>query len=233
MARLRDIKKFTSNGHWESNMGWDYFFEWIQKYEKDFKENFQLDPDFQRAHVWNEEKQIKYIEFILKGGQSSRNISFNCVGWMINFKGPMVLVDGKQRIEAVRKFMFNELPIFGGHYFRDYSDTEILPQEAHFLVRVNDLKTRKEVLQWYIDLNEGGVVHTQDELDKVRNYVLDVYPSENKSFLLKIISLNDEKFDAGKKLYFTELVNALLELNFYTEIDENYIKNIYESKNEK
>jgi hypothetical protein len=33
---------------------------------------------------------------------------------------------------------------------------------------VNDLKTREEVLQWYLDLNSGGVVHTEEELNRVR-----------------------------------------------------------------
>ena len=37
---------------------------------------------------------------------------------------------------------------------------------------VNDLKTRKEVLQWYVDLNAGGTVHTEAEIDKVRKLLV-------------------------------------------------------------
>lgn len=33
---------------------------------------------------------------------------------------------------------------------------------------MNDLDTQAEVLQWYLDINSGGVVHTEAELDKVR-----------------------------------------------------------------
>jgi hypothetical protein len=33
---------------------------------------------------------------------------------------------------------------------------------------VNELKTRREVLQWYLDLNAGGVVHTTKEIERVR-----------------------------------------------------------------
>jgi hypothetical protein len=33
---------------------------------------------------------------------------------------------------------------------------------------VNDLRTRKEVLQWYLDLNTGGTIHTSDEIEKVK-----------------------------------------------------------------
>jgi hypothetical protein len=32
---------------------------------------------------------------------------------------------------------------------------------------MTDSKTRAEVLQWYLDLNTGGVVHTDEEIAKV------------------------------------------------------------------
>jgi hypothetical protein len=63
--------------------------------------------------------------------------------------------------------MKNELPIFNGHLLSDFEGTLRLVT-ADFLVHVNDLKTRKEVLQWYIDLNAGGVAHTEEEINKVR-----------------------------------------------------------------
>ncbi len=40
--------------------------------------------------------------------------------------------------------------------------------KGDFVFCVNDLQTRAEVLQWYLDLNEGGVVHTSEELNRVR-----------------------------------------------------------------
>jgi len=33
---------------------------------------------------------------------------------------------------------------------------------------VNNLKTRKEVLQWYIEFNSGGTVHTDAEIQRVK-----------------------------------------------------------------
>ena len=35
-------------------------------------------------------------------------------------------------------------------------------------VHINNLKTKKEVLTWYLEMNTGGTVHTDDELDRVR-----------------------------------------------------------------
>lgn len=85
-------------------------------------------------------------------------------------KGLMVLVDGKQRLEAVRKFLRNELPIFGGNFINDFNDPRRLlrSSDAYFEIRVNNLKTRKEILTWYLQLNTGGVVHTEEEIAKVR-----------------------------------------------------------------
>ena len=33
---------------------------------------------------------------------------------------------------------------------------------------MNDLKTEKEVLQWYIDMNAGGTSHSKEEIDRVK-----------------------------------------------------------------
>lgn len=77
----------------------------------------------------------------------------------------MVLVDGKQRLEAVRRFLENEIPAFGVFY-NDYEDKWRLGN-FDFIIVVNNLKTRREVLQWYVDLNAGGTPHTDDEINKV------------------------------------------------------------------
>ena len=160
-TKFKDIPEFTSSGNYRVNVGWNYIETWLSCHE-----SLDLDPDFQRAHVWTEDKQIAYIEFGLRGGKSGRDIYFNQKGWMGKFEGPLVLVDGKQRLEAVRRFIHNEIPAFGT-FFKDFEDK--FPQmRFDFVFHVNDLKTRKEVLQWYIDLNSGGVVHTTEEIEKVK-----------------------------------------------------------------
>jgi len=129
----------------------------------------ELDPDFQRGHVWTEAKQIAYVEFCLRDGTGSRTLLFNQPNWMGSYKGVMVLIDGKQRLEAVRKFMRNELPVFGGTYLNDFSDKDVLLRSdgASFKFAVATLKTRREVLELYLQINSGGVVHTEEELAKV------------------------------------------------------------------
>ena len=33
---------------------------------------------------------------------------------------------------------------------------------------LNDLKSQREVLQWYIDLNSGGTPHSSEEIQRVK-----------------------------------------------------------------
>ncbi len=164
--KFSDIPQFTRDGHYQVNVSWDYLEDWIKSHREERSYVFDVDPDFQRGHVWTEEQQIRYVEFILHGGKSSRVIYWNCAGWMRTFKGPMVLVDGKQRLSAALRFLSDEIPAFG-HKRSEYTD-KMRIGHIDFLMNVNDLNTRAEVLQWYLDLNTGGVVHTTEEIEKVR-----------------------------------------------------------------
>lgn len=168
-----DIPKFTQC-HYTIDTPWWFLENWIKSRTED--SNLDLDPDFQRAHVWNDAKRIAYVEFILRGGKSGRDIYFNCPNWqrLNSTRGQLVLVDGKQRIEAVRKFLRNEIKAFG----RTSKDlipsqwiTATVPFDACFKFHVADLSTRKQVLEWYLELNSGGVVHTAEELQKVKNLI--------------------------------------------------------------
>ena len=56
--RFRDIPQFISDGSYQVDMSWEYMVEWIDKLVKE--QGLQLNPDFQRGHVWTEEQQIKF-----------------------------------------------------------------------------------------------------------------------------------------------------------------------------
>ncbi len=36
---------------------------------------------------------------------------------------------------------------------------------------MNDLRTEKEVLQWYVDMNSGGTPHTSEEIERVKRMI--------------------------------------------------------------
>jgi len=35
-------------------------------------------------------------------------------------------------------------------------------------ININDLPTKKDVLQWYVEMNSNGTIHTEDEINRVK-----------------------------------------------------------------
>lgn len=164
----RDIQEMTRSSSYSIDLAWKDIKWWLDSQAKDGI--LDIDPDFQRGHVWTAEKQSNYIEYILRGGLFSKEIYFNCPNYTggTDPVGPMQLVDGKQRMTAIFGWIDNKVSIFDGVFIGDMIG-RARGHIATIKLHVNDLQTRAEVLQWYLDLNSGGVVHTEDELVKVRN----------------------------------------------------------------
>lgn len=166
MPKFRDIPKLTGKPRYRIDVQIDFVKANIEDWTNPTAgAALEISPDFQRAHVWTEQQQISFVEFLLKGGDTSP-ILFNCKGWGINWEGPFQLVDGKQRLTALLRFLNNEIPAFGA-YYKEYTDS-IRFADTRLQFWVNNLKTRKEVLQWYLEINSGGTPHTAQELDKVK-----------------------------------------------------------------
>lgn len=167
--KYRDIVQYISP-IWSTDVSLSY----IPNMLKDFEESYHLEtnPDFQRGHVWTPEQQSSYLEFLLKGGKSAKEILFNCA----EFDGPhrdnkqqcdtphMVLVDGLQRITAILGFLNNKVPVFDGIYSKDFEDK----CKIYLKFSVNNLQTRREILQWYLEINTTGTPHTKEEIQRVR-----------------------------------------------------------------
>jgi len=168
-TKFDDIPQITQ-ANYRVNVSWKY----LEFQLAHFKEGYglELEPDFQRAHVWTEDQQIAYIEWVLRGGRSGRDILWNCKVWRSGGKAPVVLVDGLQRITAVQRFLHNEIPAFGTLY-NDYEDNLRLVT-SDFVFYVNDLKTTEQVLQWYIDINAGGTQHSDEEIEKVKAMLAEI-----------------------------------------------------------
>lgn len=169
-----DIKKYTRFGHYRIDVDLDYFERCIQRY---IDMGLILNPDFQRGHVWSKKQQISFVEYVLRGGSGAKRIMFNCVGWGSGVgygNGNFVLVDGLQRVTAISKFLSAELAVFDGNYIDDIVMESgelgrwLRSDSLSFEFLINNLETREEVLRWYLELNSGGVIHTKEELDKVR-----------------------------------------------------------------
>lgn len=168
-VRFRDIKPFTDIGHYSVDYPLNHFKKFIEDEVNTM--GLQLNPEFQRGHVWTRDQQISYMEFLLRGGRSGRDLYFNCPSWHHTVPegayNDYVCVDGLQRITAVLAFLNDEIPVFHS-YYSEYEDSPRVIQDT-LRVHVNDLKTYEEVLQWYIEMNAGGTPHTNAEIDRVQH----------------------------------------------------------------
>lgn len=178
MPRFTDIPPLTRTPSYMVHIGLDYLARHYTRYVTEY--GLDVNPDFQRGYVWTERQKIRFMEYMLRGGSSGLDIYTNCPNWNSGRLDPynqeswFVLVDGKQRLDAALGFLNNEFPVFGA-YYREYTDKPRIVQ-SNFRWHVNDLKTREECLQWYLDLNSGGTVHSEDELEKVRQLIRDGGP---------------------------------------------------------
>lgn len=169
ITRFRDIPQFVRDANYNVTVSWGYLEDHLESWDDRGRTPVITQPPFQRAIVWNDEQCARYVEYILRGGPSSRVIYWNCSSWGKNYNTPIELVDGQQRLNAVRRFLNNEIVVFGNQ-FKDFTDKMAWTGPC-FQFAVNTLQTKLEVLQWYEALNFGGVVHTSEELTKVRKMI--------------------------------------------------------------
>lgn len=64
MHKFQNIPQFTRYGSYAVDISWRY----LEEFTKDHVENYKLnlDPDYQRAHVWNGKQRARYVEYILR-----------------------------------------------------------------------------------------------------------------------------------------------------------------------
>lgn len=74
--KWNEIPKFIEFGLINpTSIGFVFYVNYVENEIKEY--GLEMNPDFQRGHIWTEEQQSKYIEFILKGGKSGRDFYFN------------------------------------------------------------------------------------------------------------------------------------------------------------
>jgi uncharacterized protein with ParB-like and HNH nuclease domain len=151
------------------DVSWSYLREWISDNSGNKIYDIDLNPEFQRGYVWTKEQKVKYLEYILQNGESGKDIYFNHPNWMTSFKGRLVLVDGKQRLDAVLGFLNNEVKAFG-YYYKEFED-KLDMLVAGFRIHIGNLETDKDIYNWYIAMNTGGTYHTNEEIDKVKKLI--------------------------------------------------------------
>ena len=130
-----------------------------------------INPDYQRGHVWTEAQAAAFVGHRLEGGDSP---TLTIQRWADN---PVdEIVDGKQRITAVLDFVEGRIPALlsdgGLYYLRDWTpeDQGRILHGFQLMLRARTvmLPTRADVLRLYLRLNRGGSIHTDAEIERVR-----------------------------------------------------------------
>lgn len=134
-----------------------------------------LTPDFQRGHVWSERQQGEYIDAILRGtvSLSTTVFSFNVPHWEDDaYSGDLPkeaqCIDGLQRLTALQRFMRGEIKAACGLSSADLEDSSYRITRKPSRVRVFSFASKQALLSYYLDLNTGGTVHSDEEIARVR-----------------------------------------------------------------
>lgn len=172
--RLAQAEKFVTSTPYQTNVGLGYIEETLNLLAGNTA-GLELEPDFQRGHVWTTGQREKFVEYRLRGGRYGREIWFNHVGWGQRIAGPpqhtIQIVDGLQRLTSIRMFMGDEIKAFGQKWSQWHPDDQRMIKmgtDTGLIFHVNNLPTRAHVLRWYLDLNDGGTPHSPEEIARVK-----------------------------------------------------------------
>lgn len=129
-----------------------------------------LDPDFQRGHVWTREQQCAFVGHILEGGHVQPLIVNMGPGgvWEVG-----EMVDGKQRVTACLAWAEGSIPAVLTDrrevWAKDLDKTSRTRCSLSIGMRYGMAQlTRAEALELYLRVNRGGTVHTEAEIARVR-----------------------------------------------------------------
>lgn len=172
--RMADHKELVFPHAWYSvNVDWTHIEDWIISQE-DYRDIFRLnlDPDYQRAHVWTLEQKRDYVEYVLRGGEVSKTLVFSAVGRSFDSAEEWKLTDGKQRLSAVREFMAGAFGVFAdekypqGHKANAIADINRIAYG--FIVQVVMVERPSDELKLYLSINTRGTPHNAEEIARVR-----------------------------------------------------------------
>ena len=125
----------------------------------------QDDAPYQRDHVWTEQQQIAFVGHVLMGGLVNPIVA-NAQG---DLEGQSDIVDGKQRLRALLRWLHNEIPAdINGQmiYLRKCDPVSFRRLDVRITIWTVQLD-EIGVMRLYLRLNRGGTPHTNDEIAKV------------------------------------------------------------------
>ena len=156
----------------------------LARYEEDAKSRggtYDLNPDFQRGHVWTRPQRVAFMEAVFRG-TAPMTFRFNSPAFGSARAGDInpddfVCIDGLQRLTTLLMFGRDEFEVFGrksSGFGRPGTGGAFMLARYHATFQVFAFTYRRDLLQFYVDLNAGGTVHTEDEILRVRKMMGEV-----------------------------------------------------------
>lgn len=174
VALLKELIKKRETPRHNVDIEADNVMERIKKWGERYN-GYELNLEFQRGHVWTKQDQQKYIEALLRDvlPRQAKTITLNICGWQGeeptgDMPKGVVCIDGLQHLTAIEAFKNKEFTIFGGIDINDLTDTSFALDNHYLHIAVYDHQQYKDVLDLYIDMNDSGVAHTQEEIERVK-----------------------------------------------------------------
>lgn len=129
-------------------------------------------PEYQRELKWTEFQKQSLIQSILLGNPIGdfliKEVEYND-GSTFHY----YVIDGQQRINALREFAVGSLRLFDGRTIKElnYRDGRAFFEYRTFNGwKVKNISIEDEI-QLYLDRNVGGTNHTKEEIDKAKNFL--------------------------------------------------------------
>lgn len=143
-------------------------------YDKDGNKQY-----YQRDYCWTLEQEQLFIESIYQsincGMIVVRKRSFNYIESEIDKGNTEVgfwdIVDGKQRLHCLIRFIFDEFTDLHGNYFSDLSDRAKRQFEGSTVLTYGELgenATDEDVIATFLGVNYTGVPMSQEHIDYVK-----------------------------------------------------------------
>lgn len=147
----------------------------LQQFDTDY--GIDLAPDFQRGHVWTRAQQEAYMTALLRGvlAKGLTTIQWNspAFGRSLNpvtiglHPSQLVIVDGLQRLTAARAFLAGVITVADGLTYDEIKHSGYLGLDHQLRFSVLALRSRAEVLSYYLAINAGGTPHSAEEIARV------------------------------------------------------------------
>ncbi|EGV4406626.1 DUF262 domain-containing protein, partial [Salmonella enterica] len=124
------------------------------------------DANYQREYVWGHEEQQSFLNVVISGFPIGSVALAKAPDWYSRELPYIEVVDGKQRLTTLKKFITNEIPIIladGSLYWRDMTRAEQLAFGRRSLPAiVLDEVTYKDRLAYFMAVNFTGVPQSEE-----------------------------------------------------------------------